>query len=218
MKRLSSVVCSTWWTIWNLDEQCMSVILSYLELFIHSWGLIELTQGQRFLHVTMLRCSWQFSNSVPLHGSEADTRKTWQWQFHVRYTICTCIVYAFLIIFRWFASPNAIIFMNWSAPSTLLPVSWRRCCWRHPRAASIHGRHLMTSPQPPWRGSEPKWLGQRKLISLAAMFAWKGKGVPKAPKVQLIHVKLQVLMKLQFLPSCTWTQRLQINIHSPKLF
>lgn len=123
MKRLSSVVYSTWWTIWNLDEQCMSVILSYLELFIHSWGLIELTQGQRFLHVTMLRCSWQFSNSVPLHGSEADTRKTWQWQFHVRSTICTCIVYAFLIIFRWFASPNAIIFMNWSAPSTLLPVS-----------------------------------------------------------------------------------------------
>ena len=33
---------------------------------------------------------------------------------------------------------------------------------------------------------------------------------------QLIHVKLQVLMELQFFPTCTWTQRLQINsIHSP---
>lgn len=161
----------------------------------------------------MLRCFWPFSNSVPLHGSEADTRKTWQWKFHVRYTICTCIVYAFSIIFRWFASPNAIIFMNWSAPSTLLPVG-----------GDVAG---VIRELPPYMGGiwwhlrnhldlqEPKWLGQWKLISLAAMFAWKGKGVPK---VQLIHVKLQVLMKLQFLPSCTWTQRLQINIHSPKLF
>ena len=96
------------------------IIFGVVHPFLRSNLLIELTQGQRFLHVTMLRCSWQFSNSVPLHGSEADTRKTWQWKFHVRYTICTCIVYAFLIIFRWFASPNAIIFMNWSAPSTLL--------------------------------------------------------------------------------------------------
>ena len=34
---------------------------------------------------------------------------------------------------------------------------------------------------------------------------------------QVIHCKLQVFMELQFLPACTWTQRLQVNIiHSPK--
>ena len=37
---------------------------------------------------------------------------------------------------------------------------------------------------------------------------------PKSHKV--IHVNLHVFMELQFLPTCAWTQRLQMNINSPK--
>jgi len=41
--------------------------------------------------------------------------------------------------------------------------------------------------------------------------------IERCPKNhEVIHVNLHVFMELQFLPTCAWTQRLQMNINSPK--
>ena len=40
--------------------------------------------------------------------------------------------------------------------------------------------------------------------------------IERCPKShEVIHVNLQVFMELQFLPTCAWAQRLQMNINSP---
>ena len=41
--------------------------------------------------------------------------------------------------------------------------------------------------------------------------------IERCPKShEVIHVNLHVFMELQFLPTCAWTQRLQMNINSPR--
>ena len=159
------------------------------------------------------------------------THTNWQWEFLLhQYPSCPGVQYSFYVFdhFRWFASPNTTIFMNWSAK---IPQFMQN---KHIHFCTGHLEEMLVASSQSWLhkwerfdDSSTTTLTCWNLNSLGngiscgrwqSCFACLEK-IERCPKShEVIHVNLHVFMELQFLPTCAWTQRLQMNINSPKCF